>query len=282
VREMDSMTVYARMDVHHLYGTSFTLTFPKDKLQLTAEPVIGGFKTASSYGSLTTMAAANASGEIQLVHNRMDPDAEYDATNDILLTLHFQAQEISGVSSTATIGYKDGTANAGAKGGVHIFLDSATGDTITILGTTTVNGVVDLQGRDNDAGAVVDPSAGVAYGYDPAPVTTGSWGTYSFSNMTDDSYMFTIEMPRYLDASVVVVVSGETKTLNKVVLLGGDATDDDHIDISDAGIIGGQFGRSGGGITDTRADINNDNMVDILDLVLMGGNYEKLISPWTP
>ena len=64
VRELDSVTVYARMDVHHLYGTSFTLTFPKEKLQLTAEPVIGAFDTVNSMGSLTTMAVANTTGEI--------------------------------------------------------------------------------------------------------------------------------------------------------------------------------------------------------------------------
>ena len=65
-------------------------------------------------------------------------------------------------------------------------------------------------------------------------------------------------MPRYLDAERWVVVSGDTMALNKVVLLGGDANDDDHIDITDAGIIGGEFGRTRVLITDTRADINND------------------------
>lgn len=34
--------------------------------------------------------------------------------------------------------------------------------------------------------------------------------------------------------------------------------------------------------SDPRADINNDNEVDILDLVLMGGNYTKTSQlPWS-
>ncbi|MBC7260971.1 MAG: hypothetical protein H5T63_03070, partial [Chloroflexi bacterium] len=210
------------------------------------------------------------------------PDAEYDAMADVLLTLQFQAQEISGVEQDAEIAFLGDTADMAAKGGVRIFLDSATKDTIKILGTTTVSGVVDVQGRDNDSGAEVDPQPGQVYGWDPDPVTTGSWGTYSFSNMTDDTYEFRIEMARYLDASADVVVSGDDMTLNLCKLLGGDANDDDVIDISDATIIGGQFGKSGGDISDPRADINNDNEVDILDLVLMGGNYSKTESPWTP
>ena len=149
-----------------------------------------------------------------------------------------------------------------------------------IRGTTTVDGVVDLQGRDDDSGAVVDPAAGAVYGWDAVAYTTGAWGAYTFANMTDDTYVISIEMPRYLDASASVSVSGDNQSLSTVILFGGDANDDDIIDVSDATIIGGEFGHTPP--VDARSDINNDGTVDILDLVLMGGNYSLSTSPWSP
>jgi hypothetical protein len=94
-------------------------------------------------------------------------------------------------------------------------------------------------------------------------------------------------MARYLDAregesgSGVTVSGGGVTTLNQVKLLGGDADDSDRVDISDASIIGGLFGSSGAEITNPRADINNDGFVNILDLVLVGGNFDKSSPvPW--
>jgi hypothetical protein len=73
-------------------------------------------------------------------------------------------------------------------------------------------------------------------------------------------------------------------TLNTLVLLGGDGTDDNLIDINDATCIGGSYQTtstcSGGSGAD--ADINADGVVDILDLTLMGGNYGLDNSSWTP
>ena len=103
--------------------------------------------------------------------NRADPDVEYDATNNTILTLVFNAQEIAGsaVDLAAGITIVDSSVKLGAKGGVNIYVDSATDGVVNILGTTTVNGVVDLQGRDNDSGAVVDPEAGAIYPGIPTP-----------------------------------------------------------------------------------------------------------------
>ncbi len=277
VREGENVDVDIKVDTANLYGVQFSLTFDPAKLQVVST-ADGDFKGSQDCNTTYN----NGTGTLTFYCSRQDPDAAVSGTGVKLLTITFQAQEIVGTDTTATIDLNAASVRLGAVGGVNIYVDSVTDDTLTILGTTTVSGVVDLQGRDNDSGAVVDPLAGVTYGYDPAPVTTGPWGTFSFTNMTDDTYTFTVEMARYLDASAEVVVAGDTMTLNKVILLGGDANDDDVIDILDAGIIGGQFGRAGAGITDPRADINADNEVDILDLVLMGGNYSRTSSPWTP
>jgi len=282
VRELDSTTVYVKMDVHHLYGSSFKITFPKEKLQLTAAPTIGGFKTTTDGASFTTnsMADINATGVITFTGYRAGADDEYDATDDILLTLPFQAQEITGVSVDATLAFESDTVDMGAKGGINIFVDSAASDTITILGTTTVSGVVDLQGRGDDSGAVVTFPVGPRYAGESD--TTDLWGRYDFADVTDADYIsVTVEMERYLDAAAEVTVSGDNMTLNTVVLLGGDANDDDYINIQDLSIIGGQFGNTVDPATVT-ADINYDGVVNILDLVLAGGNYHETESPWTP
>ncbi|GAB4403424.1 MAG: hypothetical protein Kow00123_14550 [Anaerolineales bacterium] len=137
---------------------------------------------------------------------------------------------------------------------------------ITVLGEGTIAGTVRLQGRASHAGAVAAADG-------DSDITVAA-GTYSLT-VPEGTWTVTVEMARYLDAvkTGVVVTAGGTTNLTQVVLEGGDANDDDVIDILDAGIIGGQFGKVGAGITDPRADINADNEVDILDLVLMGGNY---------
>ncbi|MFP3897169.1 MAG: right-handed parallel beta-helix repeat-containing protein, partial [Anaerolineales bacterium] len=282
VRETEMITAYVKMDVHHLYGTSFALGFDTDLLQLAEKPTIGDFETDSDGADFGTnsLSDINDTGIITFRGYRASGDDEYNATDDVLLTLPFQAQEIAGISETVDLAFESGT-KMGAKGGVNIFVDSTTDGEIMVLGTTTVDGVVDLQGRSDDSGAVVDPQSGENYNWDPDAVTTGSWGAYTFSEMTDDTYTFTVEMDRYLDASVEVEVSGDTQTLNTVVLLGGDANDDDEININDMTIIGGEYGNADGDIDDERADINADDVVDILDLVLAAGNYGETESPWS-
>lgn len=137
---------------------------------------------------------------------------------------------------------------------------------ITVLGTGTIAGTVRVQGRAGHAGAVA-----IADGDSDITVAAGTFAL----TVPEGTWTVTVEMARYLDAvkTGVVVTTGGITNLPQVLLKGGDANDDDVIDIADATIIGGQFGKVGAGITDPRADINADNEVDILDLVLMGGNY---------
>jgi hypothetical protein len=73
-------------------------------------------------------------------------------------------------------------------------------------------------------------------------------------------------------------------SLGTLVLLGGDATNNDYIDVSDAACIGSDFGGNTSSCAGTGAnsDVNGDGVIDILDMTLMAGNYYLSASPWTP
>ena len=151
---------------------------------------------------------------------------------------------------------------------------------LTLFGVGTLQGSVDLQGRSDEGGGTVTVLNASGY---LASTTVAADGSWSFASIPAGSYQVNIEMERYLDAQKgefgggVSVLAGNTTTLSAVKLLGGDANNDDVIDISDAVIIGSMFGKSGGDITDPGADINNSGNVDVLDLVLLGGNLRNVI-----
>jgi hypothetical protein len=76
-------------------------------------------------------------------------------------------------------------------------------------------------------------------------------------------------------------------SLNTLLLLGGDATDNNKVDLDDATCIGNQYGlgvaQCGSPNPPTSSsDVNGDGVTNILDLVLFGGNYFLSSSPWTP
>ena len=276
-REEENFTVDIKTNAHHLYGIEFDLTFDPARLQVVST-LDGDFKGSAncsvSHNNMLGTLSYHCWRQANVPPTADDP--EYDAPPEagIVLQITFEAKAIAGSSQNTTIDLDGTSVKLGAKGGVNVFVDSVTDDTVEIRGTTTVDGVVDLQGRDDDSDAVVDPQAGPIYGWNPAAYTTGSWGTYSFSDMTDETYTFKVEMERYLDAERTVTVQGDTLDLGTVVLLGGDCNDDETINMLDATTLGPAFGSvPGDGNWVPEADINADDKVNILDAVLLGGNW---------
>jgi hypothetical protein len=89
-------------------------------------------------------------------------------------------------------------------------------------------------------------------------------------------------LPTYQYLGVNLSTSPLTN-LNLLLLLGGDATNSNAIGIQDAACIGGAYGQAPGTCGGVgSSDVNGDGVVDIYDLTLMGGNYAKNQSPWTP
>ena len=184
---------------------------------------------------------------------------------------------------------------------------------IDIDGTANYTGFVDLQGKPNDSGAMITVynQAAKAGATALADATSAASGYYLTSYIppyllnVGMTYWFQIDAPRYLPTTAVMMEPASMTpiptdyqhshilddrpetTLNNVILLGGDSTDNDVIDINDASCIGASYEALPGSWTCTggpgaSADVNDDTVVNILDLVLMGGNYELAASPWTP
>ena len=70
--------------------------------------------------------------------------------------------------------------------------------------------------------------------------------------------------------------------MNSLVLLGGDATDDNYINISDFTCMGTDFGSGTSTCGTGNSDVNGDGIINILDLSLAGGNWNSGFSTWTP
>lgn len=152
---------------------------------------------------------------------------------------------------------------------------------ITVYGYTTVSGVVSLQGRSTPltSGVVTLTDLGGDF-----PILTTNFdattGAYLFNNvpalpLTGSNYQFDAAHSLYLgNRRTQVLMAGVPYVAPTTSLRGGDANNDNIIDVLDMSCIGGAFGGPPTvcGVTGSN-DINGVPPVNILDLVLAGGNY---------
>ena len=130
-------------------------------------------------------------------------------------------------------------------------------------------------------------------GFGPYSMTTDASGHYQWlktatpgSGVVLGTYRVTVQRRAYLGATKAgnVTIGAGSNTINLVTtaptLLGGNVIADSIIDMLDVGAIGGDFGNE---VTpDIDNDVNGDGFVNIFDLVIAGGNYDKTASVWTP
>jgi len=274
-----------------LYGYQLIAQFDAAKLQAqTPGTDFGAIITCGSNGCSDAWDAVidNTAGTVKFARTQNNPGTPATAAGS-LAVVRFKAKANAGTGATAItlsdIELADRDGNA-------LTVDSQSCTSLTIKGKGFVAGTVDLQGRPNPAPSVSDDSGATLTidtdtgtpGIQPPDLypaagvsssAAGAWGPQKAAAGTYVGAAIKASKERYLDltctTNLVINSDGATTTLNLVTLPGGDANDDQKVDISDAGIIGGEFGKTPP--TDARADINNDNTVDIFDLVLMGGNY---------
>jgi hypothetical protein len=141
-----------------------------------------------------------------------------------------------------------------------------------------IQGVVDLQGRSVYSGALVGIWDNVGWPASPLTSTvTGPAGDFSLIVPAGD-YTVTVEMAGYLDALKrdVAVAPDGLVDLSPLALPCGDPNDDDLVNILDLTILGSHYRlRCGDAGWDGRADVINDCVVNILDLTCSGANYGR-------
>ncbi|GEM_PF-1764512 len=148
--------------------------------------------------------------------------------------------------------------------------------TIVVNSNYTVTGTFSMQGRTVRSGIPVTLTMVSPALYGPFNATSLDIisGNVVFSNIPVASYVITTNQPRYLDVTVDLnktkAVSANT-ALAALELRGGDANDDNAVEVGDASIIGAQYGNTG---TTNNGDVNFSNVVDIFDLAIVGGNLD--------
>ncbi len=250
-------------------------------------------------------------GEIGYFCSLSDPDVEFDGGK--IATFNFTAN-LSGDSFFDV--FTDETLSSAAVGGVKVFVNNAgynlpsvaerditdiDDGRLIIDDISNFTGFIDLQGRPNDSGALLEVWSTDSGGTNLATATSASAGKYTTvyepgqlmvvstpPSYVVDYYLYAdraLYLPTYSPYLTAQLLLSPTTALNQLLLLGGDGTDNNEIDILDASCIGYDYGTStntciGGGGADS--DVNGDGTVNIFDLTLMEGNFSKTYSPWTP
>jgi hypothetical protein len=160
--------------------------------------------------------------------------------------------------------------------------------TLTVCGFATVNGKVSLQGRLTPINVGTVTLTDQTGTFSPVTVNfSATDGTFTAPNIrvlaSGTSYKLLAAHLLYLGNDMLHTLNpGDTYTAPNTRLLGGDANNSGKVDIGDLGCIGGAFG---GAPTDCggagSSDINADTTVNIQDLSIAGGNYDKTTTqPW--
>jgi len=321
VNEDDSFDVKLKADAEKLYGLTFEFTYDTSLLTLNSTTFSSPWDGAGVCTSLSSTAGV-VSFRCNLSSGpEWDVSAGTIATFNFTADLPGIGSGDAGPwSAYFDIDPDPAKTSAAAKGGIKVFVDNAGYDNpsssqrditntsppydgqIDITGTPEYDGYIDLQGRTNDSGGVMEVY-NQASTTSPTKLSEGtsvSSGKYATDYLSSPlvlltTYYLQADAPLYLPTTALNPLApnfAQSKQLTtrpftrlgKVVLLGGDATDNDVIDVLDASCIGGRYGLtpaacgSGGS-----SDVNADGLMDILDLTLMGGNYGlNSSSPWIP
>jgi len=299
--------VEVRAQAVNVYGFTFKFAFPTNKLVKNsvtlAPPFVGACQELSDLLENEVGYSCYATTPLNGVHSDLIATINFTAQTSLLTgpgpwTALFDVDPVASTAGTANGAkvYLNNVKLAGVDNGRDI-TDADDGE-ITVTGIAQYTGFIDVQGRADDSGAVLEVHAASTVGSDlMATATSAKGGAYTTAYASSKlltvgtTYYFVVDKPRYLttkiDAGVYVpgkeLALRPLTPLSQLVLKGGDAIDDNVIDVSDAGLIGGAYGTTPVcPLTGNCADVNGDGKVDILDLTLMGGNYGLTYSDWAP
>ncbi|MCB8950810.1 MAG: right-handed parallel beta-helix repeat-containing protein [Ardenticatenales bacterium] len=301
------------VDAAGLYGVQFELTY--DNTRLTLNSAAASTFAGGAGGCVLNTAT---SGVITGHCYRQEPDADAAGVDNQVITLDMTsiaagtaifdvATDPALLASAAQAGVKvyvnNGGFGAEEGSGLRLILDTNDGEIIVI--DLRFTGFIDREGRPNDSGAtiqvfdVANRATAVELG-NGSSASSGAYTTTPLGAVLDEVVYLYSDAPLHLpttadsatDYAHAFTASGPDAngliSPATVLLLGGDANDDNEITLADATCIGADFGTGnntcadGGGGGQQNSDVNETGLVDLLDLVLMSGNYDGQSSPWTP
>ena len=312
VFEGETFDVELKIDTVNLNGLAFDFTYDSNMLTLNSTSFVTPW--AGSCDPVGALAIGRVYYSCSLVP---PPSASgYTQAGSVVATFSFTAQNNGGLVDpgpwTTHFDINTLTTASGSIGGAKIFvnnagygasnrppIDDSQDGQVNIIPTGNFSGFIDLQGRSNDTGGTVTVYNGSIVGSSTALAagTSNSAGSYTTSGIAGaflplgQTFWLYADAPLYLpttaDVDLVYVHSGvltlrPATPLNLLLLLGGDATDDNFINVLDATCIGTDFGSSSSTCSTGDSDVNADGTINILDLTLMGGNWQHAFSDWIP
>ena len=154
-----------------------------------------------------------------------------------------------------------------------------------------VSGNITLEGVVNPASIATGSSIGaVTFIFRPTgggsnltkTATLGANGAYTLTSVPPGTYNLAIKAGKWLQVVVPVTITVGNVTGVNASLKGGDADNNNIVDIADFGILvnayGGQFSTTGSGYNN-QADFNCDGIVDIADFGILVNNYGSSGTP---
>jgi hypothetical protein len=281
--EDETITVDVLLTANGFNGIEFDLDFDASLLEVTNVAVGSMWPTGVTNPQNTI---DNTNGVVEFGAYVQQPDFKLSVTDGQVAQITFKELDTSG---TSILDINDVIVSNTEGQSLAVTLEDGS---LEVKGCGCVHGIVEVQGRFGDwdcADITVSGGPGGSYNTHVDNLD----GTWQICDIVEGDYDVEVEMALYLDGlkeDVSIVDAGDTD-VGQVKVLGGDCNDGDGsspcgspyygVNINDATIVGGEFGNSGGGIGDDRADINDDDTVNILDASLLGGNWHKCSPvPW--
>jgi len=164
-------------------------------------------------------------------------------------------------------------------------LTDASGGTVEISNSVTLNGVVSLQGRQPAPNAAWSIPLTVKM-YEPGTtnlvseqvVTTDNNGFFTLPGITPGTYDIAVKNEHTLqNISRNVAMVNPANLVNFGTLLEGDVNNDNFITLVDFSLLGSTFNLIQGAQNyDDRADFNEDGIVSLVDFSLLASNFNSV------
>ena len=310
VARNSTFPVGVRIDARGLYGAEAKVTYQPELLTYV------GFSAGNFKGTGTCVVTDSIpAGELTIVCRRSNPNLDASGVLTMAL-LNFTANgpaittdadlfestlDVSDVKAADRNGFEvfvnNGGYDAPSAWGIRTITDGDDG-LVQITSNLSFTGFIALQGRLDNSGAVMSiyasklPASLIAAG-DALSIGDGSFWAMAPELLLGRTYYLKADAPLYLPTTPVTStsildykkLSANVINLKKVVLLGGDASNNDKVDLTDATCIAAGYngipGACGADINSS-TDVNGDGVVNLLDLVMVGSSFNKTSSPWTP